>query len=219
MKDIIEDYVQNTMSAWNKETQALVNNFSKALRRDRETKIHERLIELGWTPPNLTGTAGKCNCWSVPSGLDCPVHGEMLKECANWMSTIRHDIERRALGGKPTPDLPLHARVAKALGAKIEPPQTAAGIWHMKFAPPHRIVVQPIPDYPNDLVAAMGAFCTYLINNCKIGQIKIYERGSGEITIYSGDLINTMDKFVYRFKAPLDANDFCEAIVAHSEGK
>ena len=146
--------------------------------------------------PNPTETAEECRCPDL-----CYIH-------------CRH-YERFPV----TPDLPLRVRVAKALGDEVqywpESRHSHAGWFRVKSKDKDKPFVlqawESIPDYPNDLVAAMGALEEFR----GAWQLNIYGGGSIEITIG----IHDAKTYCFdRSKTPLP-QAICEAICAHAEGK
>lgn len=108
---------------------------------------------------------------------------------------------------KSTPALPLHVKVAKALGEACWTEQD--GTWRSNLGKsiPHR-EYPLVPDYPNDFVAAMGALFEY---GEKTGwHVSVGKRQYGRpIWIKIGNMN-------YEFaESPPQA--ICEAICAHSE--
>ena len=157
---------------------------------------------------NLTGTAGECTCPPTtlyPRGgmanepqsidVDCPVHGK-----STWKTK--------------TPDLPLHARVAKELGWKDIRFEAHAWIGRPSTWRPD--TAAPVPDYPNDLVAARDAFDLYFELQCR----KIDDRFDYWIERFYKDgwkwrvRLGFADQSVV---ADSLEEGFCLAIVAHHE--
>ncbi len=112
-----------------------------------------------------------------------------------------------------TPDLPLHARVVKALGKELLYQGDING-WRWRIVD-GTVLGIVIPDYPNDPVAAMGAleeYCDkkknysicYYPDFSKTLRISIWDLGSGGLSE-----INV--------NCPLP-QAICEVIVKHAEG-
>ncbi len=163
------------------------------------TKLRGRLRD--------TGTAGEC----TGHVASCPIHGKHGK-----------DAYRQWIQGCPPPDLPLHTRVAKALGEHV--------YWneHFKdwFISPHKDTLGVSADsdyynYPTDLVAAIAALEEYCRHGnsifCRIdyggarwfvdiakGWENLQAGGKGELWLSSNSSLPQAIR---------------EAIVAHREGK
>ena len=130
----------------------------------------------------LMGTAGECYC-----------HHSLVKS--------------KCLLCDPTPDLPLHAKVAKALGKELY--QDGMEEWR-EYCNEEHIFGPLIPDYDTDLTAAMGALEGYGIwysaqfwkdnGGCK----------NARITLEHSQ--NFRDCKIADFPQAI-----CEAIVAHAE--
>jgi hypothetical protein len=153
-----------------------------------------------------TGTAGECT-WSsdvnIPH-IPCPVHGLL----------------------KPTPD-PLHARVAKTNGKET---LKVGGVWYTLKTPGDGFEVVrifcrkeyvPILDYPNDLVAAMGALREY----CKQKKYERYGRMvyRPDSEDYAVEILDNSHPYTEWGNLWVTADTLpqaiCEAIVKHAEGK
>lgn len=120
------------------------------------------------------------------------------------------------------PDLPLHVKVAKANGLK---PYFGDGEWYVAIqlgsAPyeSENYEVKKVPNYPNDLVAAIAALEEYTA----ILPSNVYMRYSIQ---HSDGGFNRRERVIgirgarHRFAIDLPLSQaICEAIVAHAEGK
>ncbi len=201
---------------------------------DRLDKIEQK--------PNLTETAGECTChYDVdnPIGTErsritdknCPIHGQRAAAQAIVKGII---AEAEA-------DLPLNARVAKAVGKKVVPTYVDNCGWRLQIGDNTWC---PIPDYSTDRDAAMGAGLKYMeiINKnrpvstleFRMG-IDIYGDLSGTVRITQPDSLSPDNKSRYELvihfgkhgKECCEANGMlwaetlpqatCEAICKHAE--
>ncbi len=160
---------------------------------EKYEKLNSRIEKLGkridniWTHLNLTG-AGKRTC----------------DECGGKFGHTCHHMGI----SKPTPDLPLNARVAKALGLKIKYHPLIGGVIDRGFG----VTPDDIPDYDTDLPAAMGALEEYKKHTSGI-TIHLYQNNN--LYNYWVVHIDTIDQVEGRNRSLPQA--ICEAIVKHSE--
>lgn len=143
---------------------------------------------------NLTGTVGECTCDDVWYRPGCLYHG------------------------KPAPD-PLHMRVAKANGQACWTDRDGKWRSHMGRFIPEGVEYPIVPDYPNDLVAAMKALEEYCDNDDLRFEIG-HSRDLGwriNIAQYWSELKEQLGKDLAEGSNLPQA--ICEAIVAHAEGK
>jgi hypothetical protein len=101
---------KNTIKVdWTDRVIDLTKQMYRELCQKSESHLRDELIKMGWTPPKLTGTAGECTC-TKPGPFsrhpDCPLHG--------WEADLKKG-QKEYQRFNPTPDLPLHVRVAKDL--------------------------------------------------------------------------------------------------------
>ena len=55
-----QEYIDEYMAEFAKETNKIVRKFLEKLRKDREGLIRDKLIELGWTPPEKSNPCPFC---------------------------------------------------------------------------------------------------------------------------------------------------------------
>lgn len=110
-----------------------------------------------------------------------------------------------------TPDLPLNAKVAKASGNEI---RLIKGEWYYWNPHAHGLACwRPIPDYPNDRNAAIGALEEYAEKHCSIYIIRRNRAGDCQIVLYPP---MTSDNAGWYDGLTLP-QAICEAIVKHAE--
>ncbi len=186
-------------------------------------RINKAIINSGGWPEDeildevakLREKLGKCTCDHSLS--DCPI-------CKRQKSVARKAREK--FEASITPDLPLHVKVAKALGMKPfqlnmydnKTNKELGEEWFMSpiGKPPYFNTV-PIPDYPNDLVAAMGALEEYDQRQSANLRVEIRKHEDGWnvwIGMYWGE--QKEEALAIDNSLP---QAICEAIVVHSEGE
>jgi hypothetical protein len=145
----------------------------------------------------LAGTAGECICRNtIFPHHNCPIHGAVA--IYKKQKAIYDRLNN-------PPDLPLHVRVAMALGYAI----SKGGDGEYRLVRKYDCALAGfVPDYPNDLAAATGAFWEYLEFTESSGTFGYY-RTFGEIMING--------RSYWTGKQKDFAKGFCEAIVAHAE--
>lgn len=187
---------------------------------------------------NLTGTAGECTCniksnelagicnYCYPRGFsESPTVPGTIKEatpdlplkCPRCNHRLRKDSNgHNVCAFCPYPQEPLNLRVALSLGHVVwtDPAK------NYRYAPTNNYIPEGceyplVPDYPNDLVAAIGALEEYK----RASQLRV-----------NIELIEVTDqgmKWLVRFNEKTYSPHYrdscsqaiCEAIVAHAEGK
>lgn len=173
-------------------------------------------LRAGIRKLKIVETAGECTCLHKPpktyGDIDpfCPKHGVMCK-CQDKSTPL--DV--CPIHGY-TPDLPLNARVAKALGLHVYRNKN----FNNWFISPHKdtlgvSVESDCCQYDNDLVVAMGALEEYCRKNCLIWAL----RPPVDDAQY-WDIIDTRKDGTYTHigsDAQTAPQAICEAIVKHAE--
>lgn len=168
-----------------------------------------RVVDVIW-PDSKPETVGGCICISpILPNHDCPQHG--------WEAIYKRQKAAYDRLNK-TPDLPLAAMVAEALGEKNiqfyegDTEIYVRGLvtlpeWIMESSDKKAYCI--IPNYPTDLEAAMGAFWKYLQKIKATGFISFGQNATAQITINNGSY--------WSGRSEDAAEGFCLAIVAHRE--
>jgi hypothetical protein len=141
----------------------------------------------------------------------------MINDFQKLLTHWRHEAAKE----ETKPDMPLKVRVAALFGIVGK---RGDGVWQYNRELPngnHEHIWRDIPDYPNDLEAAMGAFDEILKRDQKVGVIVC--EYAGEKRIYGvgiGD--NPSEAYAdarvgYPFENRCKA--ICHKIIAHAEGK
>ena len=160
---------------------------------------------------NLTGTAGDCTCVSGVVGDDCPLHPMTEKARYRALHEVAKDVAKE-YHQFAHPD-PLHVRVAKALGEEV---MMKSGKWFTKVIS-NDLREFPggfIPDYPNDLVAAMGALEEYCRKRRLIWAIRPPTNDSAYWDIFD---LQSKSQIFCTYNAKTASQAICEAIMSYAE--
>lgn len=191
------------------------NAFSRTL-TDLETRL--KAVEEKLSPDKP-----ECSCIIRYDNHHCPEHGwwAIHKKQKAEYDRLTRKIDRMAMEALnvreiPDPVPPLNVRVGRLLEYTMW--TDPDGKW--RYNPPNKFIPEGfeypfVPDFPNDLTAAMGALEEYCENNACIYIIRRNRPGWYIITI---DPTQPLTGNTW-FKDGFLSTAICEAIVKHSEGK